>query len=129
MLPLLVLLLLPHQSCSSTLFDKISLTKFNPKAICNDGTDSAMYLYKNDPKTLLIYFQGGFQCYSNETCQERYHQSVDYMSSRNYPARMALDGILADSQANNKAFFNSTKVYLPYCSSDVFSGNFSSWGF
>jgi hypothetical protein len=120
-------LFLLHPASPQQPLNKLTLS--GTKALCNDGTPAAMYYGKGDPDRLIVYFQGGFQCWDQASCDKRYSDSVDLMSSKNYPNSITLGGVL-DSRANvSKYFHNASKIYLPYCSSDVFAGNFSAFGY
>jgi hypothetical protein len=94
------------------------------KAICNDGSPYGFYIQTGDPSKWIFYYQGGAWCFDLYSCNERWKQQPLLMSSKGYgPNFYSVNGILAETEQENPLYFNYTKVYLPYCTSDDFSGN------
>jgi hypothetical protein len=103
-------------------------------AICNDGSPYVYYLRRGSMKhNVLLFLQGGAWCFDLVSCQERWTQTPDLMSSKGYPATLNMDAILSDNNSFNPLFANWTHVFFPYCTSDDFSGNASAtstpWSF
>uniref|UniRef100_A0A8C4T2V9 Notum pectinacetylesterase 2 n=1 Tax=Erpetoichthys calabaricus TaxID=27687 RepID=A0A8C4T2V9_ERPCA len=75
----------------------------NTQVTCNDGTVAGFYYreYKGS-KRWLVFLEGGWCCYNKETCDSRYKNSRRLMSSTEWM----------------NLFFR----FIPYCSSDVWSG-------
>ncbi len=63
---------------------KISLSKY--KAFCNDGSYANYYLRLSEShsKDWLILVDGGFFCYDSATCQQRFFNSHNFTSSKDY---------------------------------------------
>lgn len=105
----------------------------DPLAVCNDGTTPAYYIKTfTDPvfsDYWLIHLQGGGQCYSEETCNDR---TIFLKSSKYYGNTMSKDGIF-DSELASSSLAHVNKVYLAYCSSDGWIGDAaaseSTWGY
>eukprot|EP01128_Nolandella_sp_AFSM9_P004952 TRINITY_DN2336_c0_g2_i1.p1 TRINITY_DN2336_c0_g2~~TRINITY_DN2336_c0_g2_i1.p1 ORF type:complete len:400 (+),score=72.96 TRINITY_DN2336_c0_g2_i1:1-1200(+) len=96
------------------------------KPTCNDGTDYIYYVNRPQNKTAnwVIFMEGGAWCFDGPSCDERYEKQNELMSSSNYPSSWSYDqGILSEDPSTNPLFFNWNLVFLPYCTSDDFSGN------
>lgn len=93
------------------------------QAVCNDGTPAGYYFRKGTSDRWLIFFEGGFWCWDEATCDGRWKTSRGLMSSTVWPKSVNYGGILSTDVPLNPAFGNATMVYVPYCSSDVFSGD------
>lgn len=66
---------------------------------------------------------GGDACTNQTDCNERYNSNNDLMSSNNWPTTRKPIGIFSNNKLENPAFFNYNKVIVPYCSSDLWTGN------
>jgi len=95
-----------------------------PLALCNDGT-TAGYFYSEDALTnpnLMIYLKGGGQCGSLEECQNRC-QNSNPICTTNTSSYLDIDTTMWSQDPEvNPPFHNFGKVYVSYCSSDVYSG-------
>ncbi|CAK9295441.1 unnamed protein product [Gordionus sp. m RMFG-2023] len=102
------------------------LTKYlfaNKSIKCNDGSTAGYYLRRHhNSKKWLIYLEGGWFCYSKETCEKRFRNTPGLMSSSNWPSHLKYEGILSNDRKNNPFWYNYNIIYLPYCSSDLWSG-------
>merc|ERR1711936_291664 len=97
-----------------------------PAAVCNDGT-TATYYYSSgalSSSKLLIYTEGGGSCKSIESCDNR---CTNPESS--YRCTAATDPTLtvnytfwSPDQDTNPAFHDFGKIWINYCSSDVWIG-------
>jgi hypothetical protein len=95
-------------------------------AVCNDGSPAGFYYTLGSGSgvdTWVIHQQGGWQCWDTASCQERLLWANFYTSSRFNAPTITFDGILSTNGSLNPTFFNANLVYIPYCSSDTFSGN------
>jgi len=83
-----------------------------------DGSIASYYIHrtKNDHSRWLIYFDGGWFCYSEESCHYRGLFSPDLTSSRNLNEERSFIGIFSSLRQFNI-------IYVPYCSSDLWSGS------
>ncbi|XP_069655661.1 palmitoleoyl-protein carboxylesterase NOTUM isoform X1 [Haliaeetus albicilla] len=57
-----------------------------------------------------------------ENCDTRYDTMRRLMSSREWPATRVGTGILSSQPEENPHWWNANMVFIPYCSSDVWSG-------
>jgi len=75
---------------------------------------------------------GGYWCWDETSCQERYQTLKFDMSSSGWGKLFAQDGIFSTVQANNP-FANANMVFVKYCSSDSWFGDApassATWGF
>ncbi len=102
-------------------FSKVSVD--DPSAVCNDGSPYVFYLQAGTASgKWIIYFQGGLWCYDLESCNARMKASPSLMSSKSYTAQAYFGGVLDDASERNPLFSDWNKVFLPYCTSDDFSG-------
>ncbi|XP_073503741.1 palmitoleoyl-protein carboxylesterase notum2-like [Phyllobates terribilis] len=98
----------------------------NTQVTCNDGTTAGYYIRETKAsKRWIIFLEGGWCCYSKETCDVRYKNTKRLMSSSNWPKSRRGVGILSSRQDENPHWWNLNAVFVPYCSSDVWSGNIS----
>ena len=96
------------------------------QAVCNDGSPAIYYFRKGSgegSRNWVIFLSGGGFCYSVDHCDDRKISSPELMTSIGKPATLNANGILSDSPAENPDFYNANHVAVPYCSSDLWSGN------
>eukprot|EP00026_Physarum_polycephalum_P010963 Phypoly_transcript_11152.p1 GENE.Phypoly_transcript_11152~~Phypoly_transcript_11152.p1 ORF type:complete len:398 (+),score=40.12 Phypoly_transcript_11152:45-1196(+) len=91
--------------------------------VCNDGSPYGYYFRKNNPDKWIVHFQGGGWCYDEPTCSQRNSTSNRMMSSKTWTNVWYPSGIFDQNTTNNPDWYDATYVYLPYCTSDSFSGN------
>lgn len=90
--------------------------------VCGDGTDYAIHVrlapegYPLD--RVMVALQGGGVCLFEDDCRSRLASSPDLFNAQDDTPIGA--GIAGDNPDN--PFANWTKVYLPYCNQDVFTG-------
>ncbi|XP_048871226.1 carboxylesterase notum2 [Brienomyrus brachyistius] len=95
----------------------------NTQVTCNDGTAAGFYLKEfRGSKRWLIFLEGGWCCYNKETCDSRYKNIPRLMSSSDWPQTRKGTGILSAQPEENPHWWNANIVFVPYCSSDVWSG-------
>ncbi|XP_071506868.1 palmitoleoyl-protein carboxylesterase notum1'-like [Diadema antillarum] len=95
----------------------------NRSITCNDGSQAGFYLRKSiGSKKWLVFLQGGAYCSDNDSCRHRYTSDSKFMSSRDWPPTKTGTGILSADPGENPVWWRSNVVYIPYCSSDVWSG-------
>ncbi|CAF1292288.1 unnamed protein product [Rotaria magnacalcarata] len=70
----------------------------------------------NNNSYWLIYFDGGWFCYSKESCNLRRLYSPNLMTSNNLNEKNSFIGIFSSFKQYNI-------IYVPYCSSDLWSGS------
>jgi hypothetical protein len=89
-----------------------------PQARCMDDNIASYYirLANNNNSRWLIYFDGGWFCYSKESCNFRRIYSPNLITSNNFNEKKSLMGIFSSLKQYNI-------IYAPYCSSDLWSGS------
>lgn len=71
---------------------------------------------------------GGGYCFDANTCAQRWKQAPSLMSSKGYPTALTGTGIYSEDPKMNPVFSTANLVFVPYCSSDVWTGNHTSTG-
>ncbi|KAK6476135.1 carboxylesterase notum2-like [Huso huso] len=98
----------------------------NTQVTCNDGTTAGFYLREHKgSRRWQIFLEGGWCCYNKETCDSRYKNIRRLMSSSEWPQTRKGSGILSAQSEENPHWWNANTVFIPYCSSDVWSGTSS----
>lgn len=88
-----------------------------PNAVCGNGEPYSVFIEQGDAQQLVIEFMGGGACWSDSTC----HGSTPLTSLiplKGEPSRSVLTDKVVESP-----WKEATKVYLPYCTGDVYSAN------
>ena len=87
-------------------------------AVCNSGSPASYYFKKQDPKKWVLFMQPGGAAYSDESYRKRPNHLkkslVKDIGQKTFKAYNIFDSFIAN---------NYSTIYLPYCSSDVFSGS------
>uniref|UniRef100_A0A8B9P2R0 Notum, palmitoleoyl-protein carboxylesterase n=1 Tax=Apteryx owenii TaxID=8824 RepID=A0A8B9P2R0_APTOW len=65
---------------------------------------------------------GGWYCFNRENCDTRFDTMRRLMSSKEWPVTRVGTGILSSQPEENPHWWNANMVFIPYCSSDVWSG-------
>ncbi|XP_024060491.2 palmitoleoyl-protein carboxylesterase notum2-like [Terrapene carolina triunguis] len=95
----------------------------NPLVTCNDGTTAGYYLREHKgSKRWIIFLEGGWCCYNKQTCDTRYKNIRRLMSSSEWPQTKKGTGILSSQMEESPHWWNANAVFVPYCSSDIWSG-------
>ncbi|CAG5897817.1 unnamed protein product [Menidia menidia] len=93
----------------------------NTSVTCNDGSPAGYYLKESrGSRRWLIFLEGGWYCFNKENCDSRYETMRRLMSSSKWPQTRT--GILSPLPEENPHWWNANMVFIPYCSSDVWSG-------
>ncbi|UJR37630.1 hypothetical protein I4U23_030327 [Adineta vaga] len=90
-----------------------------PQARCMDDSIASYYIRLStttNNSRWLIYFDGGWFCYSKESCYFRRLYSPNLITSNNFDEKKSLIGIFSSLKEYNL-------IYVPYCSSDLWSGS------
>jgi len=85
-------------------------------AVCNDGTPGGYWVSKTNSSNWVIYLEGGALCISPATCYSRLNSSLT--SSDFFPEDLPDE----DFVPRTGPYASWNRVYIPYCSSDLFSG-------
>ena len=87
-------------------------------AVCNSGSPASYYFKKQNPKKWVLFMQPGGAASSDESYRKRPNHLkkslVKDIGQKTFKAYNILDSFIAN---------NYSTIYLPYCSSDVFSGS------
>ncbi|XP_058509486.1 palmitoleoyl-protein carboxylesterase notum1a isoform X1 [Solea solea] len=95
----------------------------NTSVTCNDGSPAGYYLKESrGSRRWLIFLEGGWYCFNKENCDSRYETMRRLMSSSKWPQTKTGTGILSPLPEENPHWWNANMVFIPYCSSDVWSG-------
>lgn len=111
--------------CSAQKLDQDMKLNFlkNESVTCNDGSPAGYYLKQSKgSKRWLVFLEGGWYCFSRQTCNSRYETMRRLMSSTKWPATRTGTGILSPQPEENPHWWNANMIFIPYCSSDVWSG-------
>jgi Pectinacetylesterase len=87
---------------------------------CARGGKYAFWLRRADPKRVLVFFQGGGGCFSEETCRPGSAWFDDSVDAFDDPARSG--GVFDFSNPDNP-FRGYSVVYVPSCTGDVHTGS------
>ncbi|KAL4658172.1 palmitoleoyl-protein carboxylesterase notum1a precursor-like [Arapaima gigas] len=95
----------------------------NTSVTCNDGSPAGYYLKESKgSKRWLLFLEGGWYCFSKANCDTRYETMRRLMSSTNWPLSKTGTGIMSPMPEENPHWWNANMVFIPYCSSDAWSG-------
>ncbi|KAF5301497.1 hypothetical protein FQR65_LT08800 [Abscondita terminalis] len=90
---------------------------------CNDGSQAGFYLRKSHiSKTWIIFLEGGWYCYDQHSCRNRWLRQRHFMTSSHWPETRNEGGILSPNEEENPYWWNANHVFVPYCTSDSWSG-------
>jgi hypothetical protein len=93
-----------------------------PNAVCNDGSPATYYIRPSATRVWVIYLMGGGYCFDANTCAQRWAESPFMMTSKGNPTTLPGAGILSENAVINPLFSTGNLVFVPYCSSDVWTG-------
>ncbi|XP_066503092.1 inactive palmitoleoyl-protein carboxylesterase notum1b [Hoplias malabaricus] len=111
--------------CSARRLDQDMKLNFldNSTVTCNDGSPAGYYIKESKgSRRWLVFLEGGWYCFSKENCDSRYETMRRLMSSSRWPSTRTGTGILSSQPEENPHWWNANMVFIPYCSSDVWSG-------
>ncbi|CAG9825104.1 unnamed protein product [Phaedon cochleariae] len=95
----------------------------NRSITCNDGSQAGFYLRKSQSsKKWIIFLEGGWYCYDSHTCRNRWLKQRHFMTSSKWPETRDVGGILSPNPKENPFWHNANHVFVPYCTSDSWSG-------
>ena len=113
------------------LLERMSLDDY-PLAKCNDNTNAAYFRQTErlSSNKIFVYLRGGGFCVPRVPgfdCETRCQEEPYLCTTNTNPYFDLGDSALADNIGSsdpeiNPAFHDFYKIYVPYCSSDVFSG-------
>ncbi len=105
-------------------------SKIDSAALCNDGTQPAFWVRPGSGSGLsrwVIWLQGGGECTDRTSCAMRAQSggSAGLITSNGFTAGNG-GGVLSPIAAINPILYNANTVMVHYCSSDDWSGNYTS---
>ncbi|KAF6211533.1 hypothetical protein GE061_012046 [Apolygus lucorum] len=113
--------MLENGSSSNAELRKISLTG---NATCNDGSPAGYYMRKSPAsQRWIVFLEGGWYCYDEHSCASRWSRMQHLMSSKKWPEVRNVGGILSAKVEENPYWWNANHVFVPYCTSDSWSGS------
>jgi len=93
-------------------------------AVCNDGSSAGYFIRKSyGSKRWIVFLEGGWYCYDKRSCEARWSRLRGFMTSKMWPNTRQVNGILSPDPEENPYWWNANHVYVPYCSSDSWSGS------
>jgi len=95
-----------------------------PLALCNDGTHATYHYTQGDIHNpyMMIYLKGGGACATEKSCHDRCKNGNSLCTADTSPTKDKDTTIWSTDPEENPPFHNFGKVYVDYCSSDVWSG-------
>ncbi|KAG8178958.1 hypothetical protein JTE90_013114 [Oedothorax gibbosus] len=101
---------------------KVMLTE-NRTVTCNDGSHAGYYIRESRAsKRWIIFLEGGWYCFDERSCNNRWSRSRHLMTSTLWPDTRSVGGILSPDPEENPYWWDANQVFVPYCSSDTWSG-------
>ncbi|RNA27451.1 palmitoleoyl- carboxylesterase NOTUM [Brachionus plicatilis] len=94
----------------------------NSDAVCNDGSPASYYMRSTGSKVWIVLLEGGYFCYDQASCSQRYLNSYNLTTSRMNSNFKFSNGILSSDPNENPKWSNINMVEIPYCSSDLWTG-------
>eukprot|EP00090_Calanus_glacialis_P000971 TRINITY_DN10700_c0_g1_i1.p1 TRINITY_DN10700_c0_g1~~TRINITY_DN10700_c0_g1_i1.p1 ORF type:complete len:379 (-),score=67.34 TRINITY_DN10700_c0_g1_i1:64-1200(-) len=96
-----------------------------PLAKCNNGSPASFYFTAGNLKNpnLLIHLQGGGKCSSEAECKKRCTKDKPSLCKTKTAKTITQDlPSFSNNPETNPAFHNFLRVFVPYCSSDLYMG-------
>ncbi|CAO1358756.1 unnamed protein product [Diamesa serratosioi] len=110
------------KSHSSTKLKRVYFQR-ETNVTCNDGSQAGFYLRKSPgSRRWVVFLEGGWHCYDHKSCRSRWLKMRHLMTSTQWPETRDVGGILSPSASENPFWHNANHVFVPYCSSDSWSG-------
>jgi hypothetical protein len=120
---LLLVLLVIFSAVYSWSLHKLENSQTN-NAICNDGSPGAYYLRKGTAKKWVIHLAGGWWCWDEPSCKNRWDNMRFLMTTTHLgPTIDQYNGIFSNDSLKNPSFHDANYVWVYYCSSDSYSGD------
>ncbi|XP_058066281.1 palmitoleoyl-protein carboxylesterase NOTUM [Anopheles bellator] len=95
----------------------------NRTVTCNDGSQAGFYLRKSPgSRRWVVFFEGGWHCFDHKSCRTRWLKQRHLMTSVQWPETRDVGGLLSARPSENPYWYNANHVFVPYCSSDSWSG-------
>lgn len=80
------------------------------KAVCNDGSPASYYIRLSESKVWMILLEGGYYCYDQASCSQRYLNSHNLTTSVLNKNFKFSNGILSSDPIQNPNWFNINVV-------------------
>lgn len=82
-----------------------------------DGNDLKLLLLVQSNGLFLL--AGGWWCWDQTSFRQRVHDDKELISSSVWSSQLKIGGMWSTSSKDNSDFFDSNKIWIPYCSSDI----------
>jgi hypothetical protein len=101
-------------------------------AVCNDGTPAGYFIRRGragGTNRWVVHLQGGGACFDPASCLDRckdltsVNRGRRFMSSLGWASQIPGEGLESADATENPAFADDNHVMIPYCSSDLWSGD------
>ncbi|GAB1609026.1 palmitoleoylnotum1-like,protein carboxylesterase NOTUM [Argonauta hians] len=97
----------------------------NRTVTCNDGSPAGYYLRRSYGSfKWIIFLEDGWYCFDKHSCDTRWVTMKPYMSSKHWPEVKKGSGITSWDPEENPYYYHANMVYIPYCSSDTWTGTY-----
>ena len=88
---------------------------------CIDGSPAGYYIERGARTDRYVaWIEGGGVCQGSSDCAGR--AKSDLGSSTKWQQSIDMPGLLAQNATTNPEFWNATRVFVPYCSGDLWTG-------
>lgn len=87
---------------------KVVMNRSN--AVCNDGSPATYYIRLSESKVWLILLEGGYFCYDQASCSQRYSNSYNLTTSVLNKNFKFSNGILSSDPNENPNWYNINVV-------------------
>lgn len=87
---------------------------------CADGSDFNYWTRDADPERVVLYFQGGGACFTEDMCSFTDGSYIPAVTDESDPSN---GGGIFDFESPDNPLADWSVVYVPYCTGDVHIGN------
>ena len=106
-------------SSSLSAMTKVLFDHDGPK--CIDGSPAGYYISEGRSDRYVMWLEGGGICQGSSDCAGRAKSDLG-SSTKWSPTMTDPRPLLSQNATDNPDFYNSTLIYVPYCSGDVWIG-------
>ncbi|CAN0576338.1 unnamed protein product [Laminaria digitata] len=91
-------------------------------AICADGTAGHYYMAANASSSdFVVFLEGGGGCaHDQKLSEETRGRSPQLFTSEGFPENIEAYGFLSGDSVENPLYSTYNRVYLPYCTMDMY---------
>ncbi len=92
-------------------------------AKCDDGTQTGVGIFKTASPNLLVFMMGGGACWDYDSCVASSLSTHGPFGKDEFAGALAQSGRSALGTAEANPFASWNKIYVPYCTGDLHTGN------